>query len=420
MGHRACRFSRKALLLCSPLLWFAGCLAEPDPAGTAHSELGSVDTYASTCLITYYVDGGGWEGHAPTAWHCVGTLIAPDVVITSRGCDGISHGMFSGQPSHRSVDVSCGPGVHATESFWSTDAIRDRYASAGRTSGPSLLRLSESPLGAGIVPARVRAAPLSPALVGTDVVAVSWTPVETEGGGSRLQRTVTSRSVSAVSSERIELDGDCSATTVRSQHLFKDFGNGPELIAVAAIGCGDWPGIRVDRYADSFIFPYIDRHHGACTADGQCVEEGCDTPDPDCDPCSWGSGGCTRGCEVRDWDCPIGAFAGDACSADDDCEHAGRCVSDFGPAGEPYCTRACDPAFADSCPGNMECTDIGGATSECVYAPERATAHDHMSAPEPTAPGCSSTGGERPFLFLVLLAGVCLATLRRRRSPVAG
>lgn len=136
--------------------------------------------------------------------------------------------------------------------------------------------------------------------------------------------------------------------------------------------------VRLDRYSQDFLFPFIDRYGGPCPLDGECTTTGCRSPDPDCDPCLWQGGGaadCEEECPTRDWDCEPGAFVGQACGQDGDCEQGGRCVPAADDESFTYCTRPCGEQVA-ACPNGMECTD-----GECTYL-----------TPSPGSPGatCSS------------------------------
>lgn len=135
---------------------------------------------------------------------------------------------------------------------------------------------------------------------------------------------------------------------------------------------------RIDLYTESFLYPFIDRYSGPCAAGDTCTTTDCRSPDPDCDPCLWQGGGeadCEEDCPTRDWDCPLGADTGAACTKDGDCEHGGRCVQAADDETFTYCDRPCG-AGLEVCPAGMECTD--GA---CVY-----------TAPSPGSPGATCSG----------------------------
>jgi MYXO-CTERM domain-containing protein len=119
---------------------------------------------------------------------------------------------------------------------------------------------------------------------------------------------------------------------------------------------------RIDAFAESVLKPFIDAEplvEGACGLDGAC-DQGCGSPDPDCDLVGCGvGGGCNRECPELDPDCPDAACAQDNV-CDDRCADLGDdldcvCVTDS------QCVEACGDLDAD-CRG-CGVAPAGGASS---------------------------------------------------------
>ncbi len=153
---------------------------------------------------------------------------------------------------------------------------------------------------------------------------------------------------------------------------FYDFGGGfvqATINAGVGISCAIRSQQRVAPFVD-FIYTYVDAHTSNCQ-----VGDGCDTgvvcdrsPDPDCDPCLE-DGQCAEEmdppveCPTRDFDCPLGAFPGEACTVDSDCERDGACIAADDDTTFTYCTRECNPDAANTgCGPGQEC--VGGT---CKY-----------------------------------------------------
>ena len=110
--------------------------------------------------------------------------------------------------------------------------------------------------------------------------------------------------------------------------------------------------LRVDKYFAEFIGPYV-----ACSVDN----------DASCEACDY-DGTCAEDCPVRDWDCELGMFAGDACTVNSDCEEMGNCIAAEDDETFTYCSTGCDPVLAtNACPSGMLCEDNGAGVNECVW-----------------------------------------------------
>jgi hypothetical protein len=123
---------------------------------------------------------------------------------------------------------------------------------------------------------------------------------------------------------------------------------------------------RTDIYQD-WIGLVMSAWDGPCEQDGDCVEEGCAYPDPDCDVCGF-DGVCGAECPAPDLDCPLGNRNGESCDDAFDCE--GRlCIEAPDSPGITYCSEACDPALAgEDCDAPLgDCIERGGQAA-CEYA----------------------------------------------------
>jgi hypothetical protein len=137
-----------------------------------------------------------------------------------------------------------------------------------------------------------------------------------------------------------------------------------------AAGCqGESESSRVDVYRDRFVQEVMDAWYGPCKLDGDCVTEGCTTPDPDCDVCGF-DGECGDGCLEKDLDCPVGVYYGGACEDREDCEDL-YCVAAPEDERVEYCSGVCDPARPQDGYGCMPpltaCADDGTGTYVCRF-----------------------------------------------------
>lgn len=173
--------------------------------------------------------------------------------------------------------------------------------------------------------------------------------------------------------------GTETSTTCPGDHgapVFGMLGGETRLVAITAFDLVDRcfdniNRMRVDRVANDFILPYVNRYHGPgdCLANEVCSAAACDVPDPDCDDdCVWQGGGaadCDETCAPRDFDCPLGSLPGFGCTGDSDCEFGASCIAAEDDATFTYCANACDSAGVTAqpaCGNGLECV-----SGRCVY-----------------------------------------------------
>ncbi len=338
------------------------------------------------------------QGNSRDPIWCAGTLVDSRTVLTAASClwDNVEQNKIS--PTDVTINNFGFPVV--TTNFEIEEVFFHRYfdPDGGGQNDLALVRLKSA------VPAGVAPAVLSErALVDSDIVSdANCDPDGNDIGnsdvpgcatmvgfgetddtkadfGARL-KVVTPLQLIA---ERHVLAGTQTSTTCLGDSgapVFMDFGAGLVLVAISEsqINCRtSVRRTRVDKYVTEFIYPYLDRFSGNCPIDGTCTTTGCRSADPDCDDCLTGNA-CKEDCPTRDWDCTVGKFLGDTCTADGECEENGRCVTARDDDAFTFCSRPCDPADAGSCPAAYECLDLGGGVGECSY-----------TAPSPGSQGAS-------------------------------
>ena len=364
-------------------------------------------------LPLLYVEQGA------SSFMCSGTLISPKVVLTAAHCVD-----FTGTPSRyiayfgTDINAASDPGyigvrnvvMRTYHPMWNPSDL-----GAGNDIGMVLLDAI-----APVPPKPMNRTPLSTAYIGSALRLAGWGDTGS-GGGAGLKRQVAS-TVEGVD-PRLIYYGSASANTCEGDSGGPNFLTigGTEVVAgVTSFGdqnCTMYgAGTRVDRYATSFIDPWVQAHDVInCGYDGGCAT-GCGSPDPDC-PCS-GDGYCTAGCALPDTDpdCPPGCGSGNTCvmtgcpipdpdcgpnppppppppgpcdadgacydcpTRDPDCPRSGvggpcgsnadcetgACIPADDEPGLFYCSAVCDPAYAEDCPADMICaaTEAGG---QCMY-----------------------------------------------------
>jgi hypothetical protein len=366
----------------------AGCQtpgADPEVGAEARASLGgSADTdFPNVCVI--HVQPPDDQGHARDPYACSCTLIEAQTVLTSARCvyDNVEQDMVDG------IEIRFGTGFAGGDPFaiegGAAGITFHRYfdPDVGSLNELALIRLAEAPTAepASLIDSSTAIAKEAPlTLVGfgiqvdgdaiDDVRNRITTPIETVGDGYLL----------AGSEELTTCAGDSGGPG------FLDADSNPVLAVMTArqTECSSSvQRIRLDRYTESFLYPFIDNYSGDCPLDGECTTTGCRTPDRDCpeNKCLWQGRGdaadCAEDCPTRDWDCELGAFVGQACAEDGECEEGGRCVAAADDESFTYCTRPCGDGLSD-CPSGMEC-----AAGECTYL-----------TPSPGSLGASCVGAD--------------------------
>lgn len=372
-------------VLLSPALALAlglaagACDLSPAPATTGHVSQASLGgtpdgAFPSVCVMKVQPPPDDMD-NPRDPYYCSCSLVEAQTVLTSASC--VYDNAKADKIGPSDIDLRFGTGF-ASGTQVGIDSIEiERYydPDKGTDNDLALIRLSEAPAQA---PVELSVAPLGQDAVGMDLILV--------GFGERMDTDTDVDVRNQITTPITQVDkhvlyaGTPDKTSCAADSGgpgFVDAGDGPVQVSVteARRSCDEGvPRTRVDVYAQSFLFPFIDRYSGPCKLDGTCVTDGCRSPDPDCgDGCAWEGGGqadCVEDCPTRDWDCPLGSFVGEACDRNGDCEEGGHCVAAADDETFTYCTRPCDPADSGSCPTGMACTDVGESgdvDNECTY-----------------------------------------------------
>jgi len=341
-----------------------GCVDDPDDLGVESAVapiIGGVNDYDSPAIVMSSTGGG----------NCTGTLIGPHTILTAGHCvvDSVNAGSNVGV-------ARFGPGGSGgfTDQRSFSQLAMHRYYATFQFYDIALIRLRDA-APVEIEPMRFNLDPLPDNFVGETVRVVGYgvsDGVNQTGAGTK--RTI-SIDVSSMGphhlgygeSGRNICQGDSGGPT-----LMNDFPNGEVVIAVSSYGAGNCSAeskvARTDTYAE-WLTEVYDSFDGPCAYDGDCVTEGCRTPDPDCDTCGF-DGVCASDCPRRDLDCPLAGFAGDLCETDFDCEGR-KCVAALDDARIKYCSSSCDAdedPLKECAPPLAACVNVGGSSEYvCHY-----------------------------------------------------
>ncbi len=347
---------------------------------------------------------------------CTATLVAPTVVVTAAHCSQDSAPYPRVQVASREdapldvVDV--------------VDTVRHPASGgAGFDSDVAVWTLARAPSSA--TPWPMLRSPMTSSWVGQTVRVVGFGT--TGAGGDRGVKREGTATIRAVEGDRFELiptpSQPCIGDSGGPVFATFDQGDGPVEFLVGIVSHGDREcaafsrAMRVDRFAASFLDPYVD----VATARGQPVGARCIVADN----CAEGTcvqatdsarlRFCSRACG-GEADCPQGM----SCAEDEICRWAGATPGTIGTAcdapaacetwlcaartDEPdnaVCARRCFPQDAEACASPLECLPS---------TDERA---DHACF-KPVSGGCSASG-RRPGLEGVLqVIGLLLACARGR------
>lgn len=373
-------------LLALMLLALPGCLSEAPEAAigeeTRASLGGDPDSDFPNVCVMHVQPPPDDQGNAQDEFACTCTLVEAQTVLTSARCvnENVEEDMVEG------IEIRFGTGFGDGDPFaidgGAAGITLHRYfdPAGANLNELALIRLADAPTAEPVVlneDASRLATEVDLTLVGFGIRVESEAIDAVRNSITTPITTVGDDYVFAGTDDLTTCAGDSGAPG------FLDAETDPVMAVMTARqdGCTrSVQRVRLDLYTESFLYPFIDRYSGACTLDGECVETGCRTPDPDCDPCLWQGGGaadCEEECPTRDWDCELGSFAGEACAKDGDCEEGGRCVTAADDETFTYCSRPCGDGLA-ACPNGMECSE-----GECTWI-----------APSPGSPGATCSGAE--------------------------
>jgi hypothetical protein len=308
--------------------------------------------------------------------YCTGVLVGDDVVMTAATClarnleaqlDDEYEGEFLDAAS---IQVQFGANatggtVYTLDATFDdgpttyTGLVMHRYYDDDfrGTNDVALLKLSASPVDenvpVGIMPVGVNSAVVGSEIVGQKLELVGYGKEDSDGDNRTFTaRQVINPDITAVSPTRITAGEADVLTTCFADSGgpgFMDLGNGPVVVSVSEVhGSCDTVATRerADLFASDFVQPFVD------------FIDGC----AGCVPCDY-NGVCEEDCPTRDWDCELGAFTGEGCARDGDCEEGGKCIPATDDPAFTYCAKTCDAADPNSCPSTMVC----GSDNECIY-----------------------------------------------------
>lgn len=386
-----------ALALC------AGCQTETDSVATGTHEIkdGTPDTTTSVCAMFIRMPEAV---SGQTTRRCTCTRIGERVVITAASCvqDNLTdEGEFFDEGGDDPavtphIDLRFGDSFTGGTRVRVADVVLNRYNDAAFPDiDLALILLADDPPGSATIagynadPARLKDASGDVRLVG---YGISDPDANIDNAFGAL-RAVTVP-LSGVDNFAVRAGSGLSCAGDGGGPVFFDFGDGQGEVLIAVTGAlsntAKCPAtvsrVRVDKVAELYIQPVVDALEGPCPADDTC-DLACGGDDPDCpgNECMFQNGGvedCVEtGCAVRDLDCELGVFPGDACADTGECELGGECVAAADDATFTYCDMPCDVELADDeCPAPLSCN----ASGRCEHA-----------VPSPGSQGFPCTGNSQ-------------------------
>lgn len=382
---------RITAVLIATLTASLGCAAELDLGEGESAIVGGtpdVNGFPSACILDIDRPPDD-EGTAQDPLVCSCVLVGERAILTTAQCVVDNATADEGEVGLEGIEVRFGADRSGDPIPVESAALYRYFDPEGATSDDlALLTLTEAP--AGVAPAVLNDQPLGADDVDNTVTVVGYGLREEGNPASTGSRRIAALPISLVSAKYIETRDPAGEITTcfgdSGGPVFLERGGEQVLVAISAThrqtsldqaACQDnIRRLRVDAYLDDFIDPYVN------PSDAECAWQ----DDPSM---------CTEDCPTRDWDCPLGAFVGEACDQSGECEEGGRCVAAVDDESFTFCSRPCDlEGGGADCPTGMECADDGAGGGECVWL-----------APSPGSQGYTCSSGDQ------CRSGICEDTI---------
>ncbi len=157
-------------------------------------------------------------------------------------------------------------------------------------------------------------------------------------------------------------DADCAGADPAEACMFMSPPNQPvETICLEGTAGGAAPGEACGAGSPCFNDLCLTTGYcsAVCATNADCVDYLVDTDPMECMYIGLGGDEYATACVGPDANSPLCSM----CDIDDDCI-GGMCIDSAANPGEKYCAKDC--AVQDDCPADTTCTDVGGASQQCL------------------------------------------------------